>query len=93
MRALAAIVVVVLFGCTYESSETYRASQTGQKLRVEYEVVQSSHEVTVTEDPDLEKIGMDRSRQRRLLVSVLTLPVLKKQSSLARLLLVLAWAI
>ena len=54
MRALAAIVVVVLFGCTYESSETYRASQTGQKLHVEYAVVQTSREVTITEDPDLD---------------------------------------
>lgn len=56
LRVLATVVLgIALFGCTYESSETYRASQTGQKLRVEYAVVQSSREVTVTEDPDLEK--------------------------------------
>jgi outer membrane lipoprotein SlyB len=56
MRVLAIIMTaVVLVACTYESSETYRASQTGQKLHVEYAVVQSSREVTVTEDSDVEK--------------------------------------
>jgi len=48
-------VALTLSACTYESSETYRASQTGQKLRVEYAVVQSSREVRITEDTDIEK--------------------------------------
>ena len=47
--------VFALAACSYESSGTYRASQTGQKLDVEYAVVQSSREVTVTEDSDIEK--------------------------------------
>ncbi len=56
MRVFAVLVMAVaLVACTYESSGTYRASQTGQKLRVEYAVVQSSREVTVTEDTDVEK--------------------------------------
>ena len=56
MRILAFVfLAIALFACTYESSGTYRASQTGQKLRVEYAVVQSSREVTVTEDTDVEK--------------------------------------
>jgi outer membrane lipoprotein SlyB len=56
MKFVAAIVLAVaVFGCTYQSSETYRASQTGQKFRVEYAIVQSSREVTVTEDSDVEK--------------------------------------
>lgn len=52
---LVAALIVLLVGCTFESSDTYRASQTGQKLQVEYAVVQSSREVTITEDPDIEK--------------------------------------
>jgi len=56
MKVFAAILVVIaVTACAYESSTTYRASQTGQKLRVEYAVVQSSREVTVTEDTDVEK--------------------------------------
>ena len=56
MRNLVTIVMALaLSACTYESSGTYRASQTGQKLRVEYAVVESSREVTVTEDTDIEK--------------------------------------
>lgn len=56
MRVLAVIATALaLAACSYESSDTYRASQTGEKLRVEYAVVQSSREVTVTEDTDLEK--------------------------------------
>jgi outer membrane lipoprotein SlyB len=49
------IAAVALVACTYDSSGTYRASETGQKLSVEYAVVQSSREVTVTEDTDMEK--------------------------------------
>jgi outer membrane lipoprotein SlyB len=49
------VLAVALVACSYESSDTYRASETGQKLSVEYAVVQSSREVTVTEDTDVEK--------------------------------------
>jgi outer membrane lipoprotein SlyB len=49
------IAAVALVACTYDSSGTYRTSETGQKLSVEYAVVQSSREVTVTEDTDMEK--------------------------------------
>jgi len=56
MKFLAAILAIItLAACAYESSTTYRASQTGQKLHVEYAVVQSSREVTVTEDTNVEK--------------------------------------
>lgn len=52
---LIVVFAIAVTACTYETSDTYRASQTGQKLQVEYAVVQSSREVTITEDPDIEK--------------------------------------
>ena len=56
MKVLATFMTAfALLACAYETSDTYRASQTGQKLKVEYAVVQSSREVTVTEDSDVEK--------------------------------------
>ena len=56
MKTLAiTVAAVALAACTYESAGTYRASETGQKLAVEYAVVQSSREVTVTEDAEVEK--------------------------------------
>jgi outer membrane lipoprotein SlyB len=49
------VLAIGLVACSYPASQTYRASETGKKLEVEHAVVVSSREVTVTEDPDVNK--------------------------------------
>ena len=56
MKILAAMILAAgLMACSYQTSETYRISETGKKLAIEHAVVTSSREVTVTEDSDISK--------------------------------------
>jgi outer membrane lipoprotein SlyB len=54
-RFIAVALVFGLVACTYPTSETYRASETGKPFEVEYAVVMASRRVTVVEDTDATK--------------------------------------
>jgi outer membrane lipoprotein SlyB len=55
LLALGPVLALGLAACSYPTSQTYRASETGRKLEVEYATVISSRAVTVIEDPDAKK--------------------------------------
>ncbi len=56
MKTIATMIfAAALFACTYQTTDTYLVSETGKRLPVEYAIVVSSREVTVTEDPDVSK--------------------------------------